>query len=62
MKTYVTPELLQHGSVQRITAASLDSDREDRIFNASGVQTGSATGSLDECFFVPGTEECIIAQ
>lgn len=61
-KTYLTPELFVHGSVQHLTAASLDSDRQDRIFNAAGVQTGSATGSLDQCFFEPGTEECIIAE
>lgn len=60
-KAYLTPEMYVHGSVQQLTAASEDSDRQDRIFNASGVQTGSGTGSLDQCFFEPGTDTCIIA-
>lgn len=60
-KTYLAPELLVHGSVQHITAASEDSDRQDRIFNASGMLTGTSTGSLDSCYFRPGTEDCIIA-
>lgn len=61
-RIYHTPELLVHGAVRQITAASLDSDRQDRIFNAAGVQTGTATGSLDECYFEPGDPECIIAE
>lgn len=50
-----------HGSVLHLTAASADSDREDRIFDASGNQTGTETGSLDQCFFEPSSTECIIA-
>lgn len=61
-QAYIAPELLVHGNVHQLTSASEDSDRQDRIFNAAGIQTGTATGSLDQCFFVPnGNDECIIA-
>lgn len=61
-KRYGVPTLTVHGSVEAMTAASNDSDRQDRIFNALGVLTDTDTGSLDQCFFRPGTEECIIAE
>lgn len=61
-KTYETPELHVHGSVMDLTSASSDSDRQDRIFNADGVHSDSGTGSLDQCFFDPGTSNCIIAE
>lgn len=63
-KSYESPELIVHGNVQQITAASNDSDRQDRIFNASGVENtpSGSTGSLDQCFFQEGTTTCIIAD
>jgi hypothetical protein len=60
-KAYLRPRLSVHGNVERITQASQDSDREDRIFNAQGILTDTSVGSLDQCFFRPGTNECIIA-
>ncbi len=63
IQTYQKPELISYGNVQELTSASADSDRQDRIFNADGVQVGnSSTGSLDQCFFRPGTTECIIQK
>lgn len=61
-RNYVSPEVFVHGSVLHLTAASLDSDRQDRIFDASGNQTGSESGSLDQCFFEPGSPDCIINE
>lgn len=61
-KTYSIPELYVHGNVQHLTSASVDSDRQDRIFNADGDQIGSDHGSLDQCFFEPGTDTCIINE
>lgn len=61
-KLYTSPVLIVHGTVQHLTAASVDSDRQDRIFDAAGVQTGSDIGSLDQCFFEPDTRNCIIAR
>lgn len=61
-KAYASPQLVVHGNVQAITAASSDSDRQDRIFNAEGELTGTGQGSLDQCFFEPGNPECIIAE
>jgi hypothetical protein len=60
-KVYTPPRLHVHGNVAEVTRASQDSDREDRIFNAQGILESTSTGSLDQCFFVPGTYECVIA-
>ncbi len=59
-KTYQTPDVLVHGSVRDLTAASADSDREDRIFNAQGELLDTGQGSLDTCFFEPGEPECLL--
>lgn len=61
-KRYDVPKLTVHGRVEAMTSASNDSDRQDRIFNALGVLTDTGQGSLDQCFFRPGTDECIIAE
>jgi hypothetical protein len=59
--SYTTPTLRALGSVSAITQASADSDRQDFTFDAAGVLEGTGTGYLDRCFFVPGTDQCIIA-
>lgn len=59
-KAYTTPTILVHGNVHMITAASQDDDREDRIFNAAGNLADTGQGYLDQCFFVPETERCVL--
>ncbi len=61
-KQYLTPTLLVHGDVHRLTAASQDDDREDRIFNAAGNLVDTGQGYLDQCFFQPDTEKCVIKR
>lgn len=59
---YTTPAIIVHGNVSQLTAASADSDRQDRIFNASGHLEGASTGSLDQCFFHPNDPTCVINE
>lgn len=59
-KKYECPHIIIHGNVIQMTAASADSDRQDRIFNAAGHQSDVGTGYLDQCFFVPDTYRCVI--
>lgn len=61
-QNYESPQVVVHGSVSELTAASNDSDRQDRIFNASGQLNGTGAGSLDQCFFEPDTYRCVIKE
>lgn len=61
---YQAPSLMRFGSLAELTAASLDSDRQDRAFDSDGnpVPGHEGTGSLDRCFFNPDTNECLINE
>ncbi len=61
---YQAPALVRFGSLAEMTAASLDSDRQDRAFNSDGnpVPGHEGTGSLDQCFFDPDAGVCIINE
>lgn len=61
-KDYLTPTLLIHGDVRKITTASADDDRQDRIFNAAGHLADTGNGYLDQCFFVPETYRCVLNE
>lgn len=59
MKTsYQAPKLITHGTVSEITAASLNSGKEDFIFGTVlGTQPGNG-GSFDACV-TPDRQSCV---
>lgn len=61
-RRYTKPDFVVHGNVYQITAASADSDREDRIFNAAGIHSTSGIGSLDQCYADKKTHVCVVPK
>lgn len=48
-KSYKTPNLIVHGTVERITLGTGDSTAEDTVFNSFTGNTFNDIGSYDTC-------------